>query len=172
MRQYKFYLAFENSFCQDYVSEKSLFPYKNFRKHFHVPVMRGGFHYDKYLPSDIFVNAGHFQSAQELGQYLALLGNNVTRYAEMLKNVDRVTSDGWFIDWCDICDKLHTNTQVKTIPDIRKWSHDKKCHPPMDDPMFYPDDPLIPGWGSQVVDYSNLKEFKESQRRNNKVWKM
>lgn len=42
---YYFYLAFENSFCEDYVSEKLL----HALKHYAVPVVLGGANYSRYL---------------------------------------------------------------------------------------------------------------------------
>ena len=90
----------------------------------------------------------------------------------MLKQVDQMTSEGWYIDWCNICEMLHTSAGVKTIPDIRSWSHEKKCYPPIDDPIFY-QDPLIPGRGEKVVDYSNLQEFKETHPKGESyTWRM
>ena len=48
----------------------------------------------------------------------------------------------------------------------------KKCSPPIDDPIFY-QDPLIPGRGEKVVDYSNLQEFKETQPKGESyTWRM
>lgn len=41
---YYFYLAFENSFCEDYVTEKLL----NALDHYTVPVVRGGANYSRY----------------------------------------------------------------------------------------------------------------------------
>lgn len=44
---YYFYLAFENSFCEDYVSEKVLLALE----HFAIPVVYGGANYTRYLLS-------------------------------------------------------------------------------------------------------------------------
>ncbi|XP_005091991.1 glycoprotein 3-alpha-L-fucosyltransferase A-like [Aplysia californica] len=107
LKTYRFYLSFENSFCQDYVSEKLLLLYKQ-RNHV-IPVI-----------------------GRELGVYLKELGSNPDRYAKVLKEVDKLTGLGHFIDWCDICEKINTVTASKKIPDIKAWSHEGKCHPPKD----------------------------------------
>lgn len=55
---FRFYLAFENSFCKDYVSEKF---FKLFGNVDVIPVVRGGFDYKRYLPSGIYVDASDFK---------------------------------------------------------------------------------------------------------------
>ncbi|XP_005099342.1 glycoprotein 3-alpha-L-fucosyltransferase A [Aplysia californica] len=127
---YKFYLSFENSLCKDYVTEK-FFRSFQYRSHI-IPVVRGGLDYDRFFPKDILVNAAHFKNAKELALYLKELGSDTQRYAAMLKEKDRLVSWGRKYDWCDICEKLHTNQQVKTIPDIKRWSHHETCYKPND----------------------------------------
>lgn len=48
---YYFYLAFENSFCEDYVTEKLL----NALDHYAVPVVKGGANYARYVNNLIHV---------------------------------------------------------------------------------------------------------------------
>ncbi|CAG5124037.1 unnamed protein product [Candidula unifasciata] len=81
-QQYKFYLAFENSFCKDYVSEKF---FKLFDNVDVVPVVRGGFDYKKYLPSGIFVDASDFKSPEALAHHLLQLARDKEKYVAMLK---------------------------------------------------------------------------------------
>lgn len=49
---YYFYLAFENSFCEDYVTEKVL----TALKHYTVPVVYGGADYSRYVSFVLFSN--------------------------------------------------------------------------------------------------------------------
>ncbi|BFZ04350.1 hypothetical protein BsWGS_07389 [Bradybaena similaris] len=81
-QHYKFYLAFENSFCKDYVSEKF---FKLFGNVDVIPVVRGGFDYKRYLPSGIFVDASDFKTPEDLALYLLQLGNDKHKYLAMLK---------------------------------------------------------------------------------------
>ena len=69
---YKFYLAFENSICVDYVTEKLfntfLLPI--------VPVVLGGANYEKYAPKHSYINVAHFASPGHLADYLVYLDKN------------------------------------------------------------------------------------------------
>ncbi|XP_059139275.1 glycoprotein 3-alpha-L-fucosyltransferase A-like [Physella acuta] len=127
---YKFYLSFENSLCKDYLTEKF---YRNFAERLHViPIARGGFDYQKYIPPGGFVDASQFSNATELAKYLINLGNDPLRYAQMLKEKDKLAILNRKFDWCDICEKVHTDKRVKIIPDIREWSHKDTCYKPTD----------------------------------------
>ena len=53
--QYRFYIAFENFFCKDYVTEKCFRPFV--RNSSVIAVARGGMDYDAMLPSKSFINA-------------------------------------------------------------------------------------------------------------------
>ncbi|CAG5114956.1 unnamed protein product [Candidula unifasciata] len=127
---YKFYLSFENSLCKDYVTEK-LFRNIEFRSHI-IPVVRGGFDYNKYIPSGAFINTANFSSAKDLSLYLKELGQDHVRYARMLKEKDKLTTLNYKFDWCDICEKVHTDNRTKVIPDIKEWSHKDACYAPAD----------------------------------------
>lgn len=52
-QDYYFYLAFENSLSEDYVTEKLLYPLR----HFAVPVVYGGANYSRYGQLLIFINS-------------------------------------------------------------------------------------------------------------------
>jgi hypothetical protein len=69
---YKFVLAFENSLCTDYVSEKLYTALENGV----VPVVYGEADYRAYAPSYSYVNARDFGSPKELAEYLWLLHQN------------------------------------------------------------------------------------------------
>ncbi|XP_013072106.2 alpha-(1,3)-fucosyltransferase C-like isoform X1 [Biomphalaria glabrata] len=129
-KSYKFYLSFENSLCLDYVTEK-VFQRLATRSHV-IPVVRGGFNYTKYLPSGWFVNAADFPNARELAVYLKGLGNDPQKYAAMLKEKDKLVTLGYKNDYCDFCEKLHTDQRTKIISDIKEWSHKATCYSPID----------------------------------------
>ncbi|XP_012937151.2 alpha-(1,3)-fucosyltransferase C [Aplysia californica] len=83
---YMFYLSFENSFCQSYVSEKY---FKLFENVDVIPVVRGGLDYKRYLARGSFIDASDFQSAQDLARYLLYLSKHRKRYTRMLELKDR-----------------------------------------------------------------------------------
>ena len=75
---YKFYLAFENSLCPEYITEKVWLRLKEDV----VPIVLGGAEYDKYLPKHSYINIKDFSSPRELAKYLTILIKNDTLYNE------------------------------------------------------------------------------------------
>jgi alpha-1,3-fucosyltransferase len=63
---YKFYLSFENSVCEDYVTEK----YYNVMKHNIVPVTYNGANMSLYGPPHSSINALEYQTAEALVDFL------------------------------------------------------------------------------------------------------
>ena len=91
MGQYHFYLAFENSLCNDYVTEKF---FKTFaeQKHTVIPVARGGADYNNFFPSDVFINAANFKGVDELGKHLKYLTENPEEHAKLIEAKSRYRS--------------------------------------------------------------------------------
>jgi alpha-1,3-fucosyltransferase len=121
---YKFYIAAENSFCPDYVTEKF---YRALQVGA-VPIVYGGADYSAYSPPYSFIHAGDFQSPKALADYLILLDENpnlYARYFEWKKDwiVDRQPFDGW----CALCEKLNdpeASQASKSYKDIGIWWFD------------------------------------------------
>lgn len=131
-QQYKFYLAFENAFCQDYVSEKF---FKLFEDVDVIPVVRGGFNYKKYLPDGIYVDASDFKTPEDLASYLVKLGDNKEEYIKMLRRKDRWIAVAQPSIHCQVCEVLHRFNNVTThISDLRRHYHGEPsyCHEPAD----------------------------------------
>ena len=81
LRRYKFYLAFENANCVDYITEKYWFtPLQNNI----VPVVLGGGNYgDRNLAvPGSFINVMDFKTVKDLADYLLMLDKNDTAYNE------------------------------------------------------------------------------------------
>ena len=79
LRSYKFTLAFENSICRDYVTEKLFQPLMTGC----VPVYRGAPNVEDFVPGDhCYINAADFASPQHLAEYLQHLNADETAYAE------------------------------------------------------------------------------------------
>jgi len=76
-REYKFYLAFENSWCPDSVSE-------NFNRSLlfdALPVVQSRtLEYKRFAPAGSFINALDFESPKDLVDYLLLLDQNEVLY--------------------------------------------------------------------------------------------
>ena len=76
--KYKFAIAFENSICRDYVTEKFFDPLITNT----VPVYMGAPNIDDYSPgSNSFINVIDFPEPRELAQYLKDLSEDVNRYS-------------------------------------------------------------------------------------------
>ena len=82
--EYRFFLAFENTLCKDYVSEKFFNLYGD-TAHTIIPVVRGGIDYDKLLPSGTFINAAHYKTPKQLTTQLNYLIDNPDQLAEIMQ---------------------------------------------------------------------------------------
>ena len=77
LSRYKFYLAFENSLCDEYITEKL---WKTLEFHI-VPVVYGALEaYRSVLPPHSFIAVSDFTSPQHLASYLQLLNDHPTLY--------------------------------------------------------------------------------------------
>ena len=83
IQRHKFYLAFENSLCIDYITEKY---WRNSLERGLVPVVLGGPPYgpEQAIPGS-FINAADFESVKELADYLKYLDKNDTAYNQYFK---------------------------------------------------------------------------------------
>ena len=71
-QKYKFYLAFENSVCDQYVTEKlhRTLGYPT------VPIVLGGASYKDIVPPNSFIDVFEFESPEHLAKYLLFLDSN------------------------------------------------------------------------------------------------
>ncbi|VDD82471.1 unnamed protein product [Mesocestoides corti] len=78
---YKFYLAFENSNCRNYITEKVTSNALNLNM---VPIVLGAYKedYNDALPPHSYINVDDFKSIRNLTDYLLYLDRNDTAYAE------------------------------------------------------------------------------------------
>jgi alpha-1,3-fucosyltransferase len=116
---YKFYLAFENSWCPDYVTEKFIRPYV----YDAVPIVLGGANYSNFAPSYSYINVKDFKSPKELADYLILLDKSDKLYAQYFnwkREYDVSTLD--MHGWCELCRMANDNSMpTKVYHDIKKW---------------------------------------------------
>ena len=127
-KRYRFYLAFENSLCQDYVTEKF---FNKFGENVYIVlIVLGGFDYKRYLPEGTYINAADFRSPKDLARHLLALGKNVRAYAAMLERKSQYTNSncGRKEPWCKLCDMLHTkNLTSKVYQDLSRWWQEGTC---------------------------------------------
>ncbi|XP_041366045.1 alpha-(1,3)-fucosyltransferase C-like [Gigantopelta aegis] len=123
-RDYKFYLAFENSLCYDYLTEK-VFQYITQQI---VLVVRGGGNYSKFLPPNSFINTADFKSPKLLAEYLLYLDKNHTAYVEYFKWRNHYYVGTNESPGCLLCKKLSNATAYANVyNDIYSWWHKDTC---------------------------------------------
>ena len=87
LSKYKFYLAFENSKCPEYVTEK-LYRIINANSDENppVPIVMGPNRtwYEKNLPPQSYIHVDDFNSPEELGSYLEDLDSHDSKYLKYL----------------------------------------------------------------------------------------
>ena len=98
--KYKLYLAFENSLCRDYITEKA-FRTANIEV---IPIVRGiGELYSLYLPPMSYINTADFQSPYGLSQFVNKISKSENykyyfawkQYFDLKRSLDTV--------FCDLC---------------------------------------------------------------------
>ena len=130
-QKYKFYLAFENSICKNYLTEK-FFDILRFDI---VPVVYGDGAYETYIPKSGYINAFDFVSAKHLADYLIYLDRNNTAYnsyfkwKKYIKFIDDGPRNGQI---CEMCIRLnldsHLGVKKSIITDMKKfWSVENNC---------------------------------------------
>ncbi|KAI0241129.1 Glycoprotein 3-alpha-L-fucosyltransferase A [Lamellibrachia satsuma] len=124
-QDYKFYLAFENSNCQYYITEKF---FRNALMNDVVPVVMGARREDYAIaaPPRSYIHVDDFNSPQHLAKYLHKLDADHRLYNDYF----RWKGTGQFIDtkfWCRVCAMLHGD-HVQWYPDVNSWwYHNATC---------------------------------------------
>ncbi|KAK8736377.1 hypothetical protein OTU49_004966 [Cherax quadricarinatus] len=124
--KYLFYLAFENSACDDYITEKLWRPLL----HGVVPVVLGGADYSKFLPPHSYINAQGLQP-RELGRILRELEASPEEYSKfhLWRGFWRATLRP---PLCELCLKAHRDFEVATQVDIPAWWREiGRCRDPL-----------------------------------------
>ena len=125
---HKFYLSFENSLCDEYVTEKLW----NAMEQRLLPIVLGITNYSQILPKYSFINIRDFPSPKLLAEYLIKLDRNDTLYNEYFWWT-RTYFVNRTLHWeCDICKYLHVNKKNNRTYQISKfWDH-STCISPRD----------------------------------------
>ena len=133
---YYFYIAFENSFCTDYVTEKyfKVLPLDV------IPIVRGEADYSDFTPEKWYIDTKDFENPKQLAQYLKHLVGSPDKYLEYFKNKELYDSTGYFgikelMAWCDLCEKLNDPKEMQPPSkqlDVSQWWSQRNCQPPFD----------------------------------------
>ena len=122
---YFYYLALENSLCQDYVTEKLYDSVNNFI----IPIVYSGANITHFMPPKSYINANDYSTVAELSKYLIYLQYNPQEYIKYFwwKSHYKLVNNRAF---CQLCEKLHELNYIEkrqTYADIRSWWYNGSC---------------------------------------------
>ena len=125
---YKFYLAFENTLCRDYATEKIF----RTMEYDIVPVIRGGYNITMYLPNHSFIDA-NINDPSALHKLLGEIGDSDQYYAKFFNWRQHFISKNTIpYGWCEICARLHDlSGHYRLYNDIWQWWRGGPGAPPV-----------------------------------------
>ena len=126
--QYKFYLAFENSFCEDYVTEKA---FVATRGAFHpLPILMGGGDYEHYLPPNSYLDVRNFSSPEALVKWVRYLDQNDQAYNSYFRWKNRYYCV-WPDYFCSLCKSIHgLRNKRNVVHNLENVFTNKQCVAP------------------------------------------
>ncbi|XP_026844829.1 glycoprotein 3-alpha-L-fucosyltransferase A-like [Drosophila persimilis] len=118
---YKFYLAFENSNCRDYITEKY---HQNALNRGVLPIVMGARpgDYKELAPLNSYIHVDDFASPKELADYLKVLDDDDDLYNSFFQ----WKGTGEFINthfWCRVCAMLHNEEQLREPHFYSDYNH-------------------------------------------------
>ena len=125
-RDYKFYLSFENSICEDYVTEKIWNPLKRLL----IPVVMGGAYYAKRLPPNSYIDVANFTSPKALADYLRQVAADDDLYRSYFAWKRHYVIIQQHRMWCTMCEYLSTlnPSTSRTVKSFNTfWDKTKYC---------------------------------------------
>lgn len=124
-KDYKFYFAFENALCQDYVTEK-VFDQMNRDI---IPVVYGGADYNKFLPPHSYIDVEQFSSVKSLVEFLEWLGNSPEEYVKYFwwKEHYEFTFVQPYCKLCEILNRPGLAEEVHFVKNIQEWWYGRQC---------------------------------------------
>ena len=127
-KEYKFYLSFENSLCDDYATEK----FFNILAHDIVPVVYGGANYSKLAPPHSYIDALQY-TPRQLARYLKQISKDDRLYNEFFwwkeyyeveTGIEQMVRNAF----CELCRMLHEESTVKIYETIERFWNASQCY--------------------------------------------
>jgi len=131
-KYYKFYLAFENSICEDYVTEKL---FRLYNTNFDIiPVVRGAPNVKELFPPNTFISTQDYKSPADLAKHLKEIGSNEATYTAILKTKQKYinTLDLYALGMCSLCKNLNNNFRRRRKLNLETMMSGKTCVTPAD----------------------------------------
>ncbi|XP_014678781.1 PREDICTED: glycoprotein 3-alpha-L-fucosyltransferase A-like [Priapulus caudatus] len=131
---YKFYLAFENCNCREYITEKF---WRNALQTNSVPIVMGAPREDlrRFAPPGSYIHVDDFETVEQLANYLQELDADDVAYSryfrwKQLGEVFMMPRDAY----CRLCEALHdANAPVQWYDHIDYWWSKTDCVAPHKD---------------------------------------
>jgi hypothetical protein len=124
---YKFYLAFEDSFCDAYITEQ----FGRLLNLNIIPVVMGSVEVGSILPPGSYIDVRDFESPKELAGYLKRIDADDELYNKYIiaKNQVKCRHPFAFKFSCQLCYYLHANRYKREqVFDVSKfWSEESRC---------------------------------------------
>ena len=124
-KHYKFYLAFENSLCDEYVTEK-------FTRMVHrdvIPVVLGGADFSEFTAPETYLNVRNFTSPRYLAEFMRYLDKRTDLYVDyLMRKRSMVRRKLNNTSACGLCDYAHRNLHRKKQVNAEEiWNVTKLC---------------------------------------------
>ena len=136
LNEYYFYLAFENSRCHSYITEK-FWNIISDDKHRLVPVVLGANErdYEQIAPMHSFIHVNQYRTPEELAKYLHYLIKNPEKYLQYLQwrehtEIELISPGRWSNFLCPFCSMAYeTRLNVHNRLNFSSWFNPKtECH--------------------------------------------
>ena len=123
LASHKFFIAFENSFCKDYVTEK----YWGAISRLQIPIVNWKMDYSRLVIPGSYINIYDFKDVKTLTDYIKEVGRNETLYNSYFDWTTNYADYG-ICSPCEICKALHDKRmQPQVVEDLDGWVKDDTC---------------------------------------------
>ncbi|ELU13063.1 hypothetical protein CAPTEDRAFT_200121 [Capitella teleta] len=130
MNKYKYFLSFENSFCEGYYTEKAIKAHRAMT----IPVVMGLVNYTELLTPGTFIDVRDYKSPKLLAEYLKMVGSDPKLYNGYINRKRRTECSSSSKDdyLCQLCQYLYEHEgQTEILPNMREyWGREKRCMSP------------------------------------------
>lgn len=129
---YKFYFAFENTLCIDYLTEKLY----NVMNKFIIPVVYSGADLSHFLPPKSYIDVNDYETVEDLVGHLEFLSQTPHEYIKYFwwKKYYKIgTSQDLSRIICNMCEKLNEPNfrfRRQTYVDMLGWFYQGACSKP------------------------------------------
>lgn len=124
MNSYKFYLAFENDNCKDYVTEK----YWATLERDVIPIVNWKGVDPKIVIPNSYINIYDFETIEKAAQYIKKVSSNQTLYNSFFEYKKYYKNQAGKCELCRVCEALHDKEMsAQVYTDLDAWVRDDTC---------------------------------------------